>query len=85
MGNSPAMAETASMTNESTIRTTPESGVPLEDLRIEHDVAWRKTFAAALRVMDHHRAHLEANMTIRRLRRDEQRAAHAPAGSSGGR
>ncbi len=73
------------MTNESTTQTTPESDVAAEGLRTEHEAAWRKTFAAALRVMDHHRAHLEANMTIRRLRRDDQRAAHGPAGSSAGR
>ena len=72
------------MTNESTAQTA-EGDVNAEGVRSEHAVAWRKTFAAALRVMDHHRAHLEANMTIRRLRRDEQRAAHGSAGSSAGR
>ena len=73
------------MTNESTARTAPASEVAPESLRAEHEAAWRKTFAAAVRVMNHHRAHLEANVTIRRLRRDEQRAAHGPAGSSDGR
>lgn len=37
------------------------------------DANWRATFDAALRVIDHHRANLEARMTIGRLRRDERR------------
>lgn len=76
------MAETAPLTNESTARSAPEDDLAAECLRTEQAAAWRKTFAAALRVMDHHRANLEANVTIRRLRRDEQRAALGPAGSS---
>jgi hypothetical protein len=37
--------------------------------------AWRKTFAAAVRVMAFHRSNLEARMTIRRAQRDESKAA----------
>jgi len=73
------------MTNESTAQTAPDSDVNAESVRIEHAAAWRKTFAAAQRVIDHHRAHLEANMTISRVRRDEQRTAHRSAASSDGR
>ena len=73
------MAETAPLSNESSVRAAPEHDVAAEDLRTEQNAAWRKTFAAALRVMGHHRAHLEANITIRRLRRDEQRGAPGPA------
>ena len=48
------------------------------------EAAWRATYAAALRVMDHHRANLEARMTIQRLRREEHRAADDSTSPSAG-
>jgi hypothetical protein len=68
---------------ESTASMSSESTVQPDRTGIESDrgcasptgvAAWRSTYAAALRVIDHHRAHLEARMTIQRLRRDENQA-----------
>ena len=67
----------ASMSGESLFKSAPiDARMTSGGMQFAHDPAWRTTFAAALRVIDHHRANLDARMTIQRLRSEEPR--HAP-------
>jgi len=73
------------MFNDTSVKTAPEREVAADNLCFRQDAAWRKTLAAALRVIDHHRANLDAHVTIRRLRRHEQSDPMGAAGPPGGR
>jgi hypothetical protein len=74
----------ASMSGESLFKSAPiGAGMTSGGVRCPHDPAWRTIFAAALRVIDHHRANLDARMTIQRMRSEEPRHAPDPDNASG--
>lgn len=62
------------MSSESTVKPyRVDFKSDVGDAESASEAAWRATYVAALRVIDHHRTNLEARMTIQRLRRDERR------------
>lgn len=69
--NAPMSTESTANFTASEMQGAEHGGPPV------NDAAWRSTFAAAQRVIDHHRANLETRMTIQRLRREERRAVEA--------
>ena len=73
------------MSIESSVNSTqPDSVVAVGPLNSARDPAWGPTFAAAMRVIEHHRSTLDARMTIQRLSHEEPRseagANDAPSG-----
>lgn len=63
------------MPSESLLHSTTHDASPTScDLQSLQEDAWRQTFAAAQRVIEHHRTNLEARLAITRLQREEPRS-----------